>query len=60
MKRLCSKIFHDVQPQLGSEGDASASGSANLMKSVENEPRNSIPNQSQVASVKGRKYSTNI
>ncbi|KAL3733855.1 hypothetical protein ACJRO7_023240 [Eucalyptus globulus] len=47
MKRLCSKFFHDVQPQLGSEGDASASGSANLMKSVENEPRNSIPNQSQ-------------
>ncbi|KAL3733857.1 hypothetical protein ACJRO7_023242 [Eucalyptus globulus] len=47
MKRLCSNIFHDVQPQLGSEGDTSNSGSANLMKSVENEPRNSIPNQSQ-------------
>ncbi|XP_048130107.1 uncharacterized protein LOC115755052 isoform X2 [Rhodamnia argentea] len=59
MKRLCSKIFHDVQrperdvmrfnPHLDSEGYTPTSGSANSMKSVEKEPGKSIPNQSQVA-----------
>lgn len=59
MKRLCSNFFRDVQcperdvtrvdPELDLEGDASASGSANLMKSVENEPGMSIPSQLQVA-----------
>ncbi|KAF8024169.1 hypothetical protein BT93_F1382 [Corymbia citriodora subsp. variegata] len=58
MKRFCSNIFRDVQnperdvaridSQLDLEGDASTSG-ANLMKSVENEPGKSIPNQLQVA-----------
>ncbi|KAI6687222.1 hypothetical protein NL676_024050 [Syzygium grande] len=59
MKSFCSKIFRDVQPperdvmrfdpQLDTEGDTSTSGSADLLKSVENEPGKSIPNQSQVA-----------
>ncbi|KAI3441485.1 uncharacterized protein J3R85_002066 [Psidium guajava] len=59
MKRFCSKIFHDgqhperdvmrVNPHLDSEGYPSTSGSANSVKSVENEPGKSIPNQSQVA-----------
>ncbi|XP_056172927.1 uncharacterized protein LOC115681182 isoform X2 [Syzygium oleosum] len=60
VKSFCCKIFRDVQPperdvmgfdlQLDSEGDTSTSGSASLMKSVENEPGKSIPNQSQVVS----------
>ncbi|XP_056172923.1 uncharacterized protein LOC115681181 isoform X2 [Syzygium oleosum] len=59
MKSFCSKIFRDVQPperdvmrfdpQLDSEGDSSTGGSADLLRSVENEPGKSIPNQSQVA-----------
>ncbi|KAI6687224.1 hypothetical protein NL676_024052 [Syzygium grande] len=60
VKSFCCKIFHDVQPperdvtgfdlQLDSEADTSTSGSASLMKSVENEPGKSIPNQLQVIS----------